>query len=70
MRGIADHCPTIDFAFVAGNLVDTLLSESGGHRALVQRGVDNVGHWKMDTVLNNKTAITVLELVVMTSLQQ
>ena len=52
LRGIAGHCPTIDFAFVAGNLVDTLLFVSGGHRALDQRGVDNVGHWKMDTVLN------------------
>ena len=51
-RGIADHCPPIDFAFVAETFADTLLCVPG-HTALYPRthwghSPDKSGHWTQE----------------------
>ena len=76
MRGIVDHCPTIDFAFVAGNLADTLVdtvvdtladtgrtAEDTCRRGLdsVHWTLDNGGHWKMDTVDQTRAISNIIE---------
>ena len=47
-RGIADHCPPIDFAFVAETFADTLLCVPGHTEDTLQIKVD-IGHRNMES---------------------
>ena len=47
-RGIADHCPPIDFAFVAETFADTLLCVPGHREHGWGHSPDKSGHWTQE----------------------